>query len=386
MKTAREASEELRHRITAAVVIGELAPRCGPSVNAVRLVRVLAGAGLKMWLFHQTAPGLASQSLCQELREALVALRPTHPLHPGLPYAFARHLACIRPDIVHFNLPTHLLTLAAVAKMAGTATVCTFRNVVEYNARWIGTALRFWGRRFVDRFVAVSQSVADSLAENNVARGPVRVIHNGVEVPTETQLSQWRYETRTRIGIAPEDLVIGTVGRLVPDKRQEVLLEALVGLRAAASRSYFLVVGDGPARPRLEEFCRQHDLNNVIWMGWQEEVYRFLAAMDVFVFHSMPLSEGLPTVVVEAAAAGLPLVLAKIKCLTDVFRDGEEALFAAPGDPDAFACQLAALHDEPGLRKTLGEASRARAVADFSLEATVRNYISLYRELVGGTR
>ena len=144
-----------------------------------------------------------------------------------------------------------------------------------------------------------------------------------------------------------------------------------------------VVVGDGEMRSEMEQFCADHDLLGVHFAGWQTDVTAYLAAMDIFAFHSMPHSEGLPTVVTEAAMMGLPLVLADIACLREVYTHERQALFATPAAPEEFAEQLTRVLESASLRETLSREARAVAGGLFTIDAMTDRYLALYEEILG---
>ncbi len=369
-----------------AVVIGDLSWRCGPSVNGVRLLRGLQSEGVKAWLLHQTPVGTVDKALEADLGPSALGLAHTHPLQPRLAVSFLRRIREIRPDIVHFNLPTHTLALAPVARLARVRVIHTVRNLISYNAAWIQRGLRLVGPSCVDRFVAVSDAVRSSVVEHQLTPMPVETIHNGVEAPSGEDITRWRLETQQELGIEENDMVVGTAGRLSQDKHQVSLLQSLLLLRSRGLAFRFLVVGDGERRAELEVFCREQGLSEVTFLGWRKGIYRYLAAMDIFAFHSMPGAEGLPTVVIEAAMCGRPLVVADIPCLREVFEDNGNALFVPPDTPEAFAESLGVLIGSSERRIALGVAARARVVERFSAEAMVRAYLRLYRSVLGETQ
>lgn len=366
--------------LKAAIAIGQLNQKAGPSVNGVRLVRALLERGCDARLVHCTPAGGADERLAAELSDYLVALPHVHPLDPRWGLSFARHMRRIRPDVVQVNSQTQALVLAPIARLLGAATVYTMRNLLEYNAGWIQRGLKFVAPRFIDRFVGVSEAIADNIRTHSLSpRDPV-VIYNGVEPPSRDALAEKRARVRRNLGVADGELLIGTCGRLSPDKEQIHLLEAAAMLKDRAFR--MVVVGDGEMRSQMEAFCERENLGHVHFVGWQTDVNAYLAAMDVFAFHSMPHSEGLPTVVTEAAMMGLPLILADIACLREVYADEQQALFATPAAPEQFAEQLARVLDSPSLRETLSREARAVATEHFTIDAMADRYVALYQEII----
>jgi glycosyltransferase involved in cell wall biosynthesis len=203
-------------------------------------------------------------------------------------------------------------------------------------------------------------------------------------MPDPGQVVTWRREVRRELGIAEHELVMGTASRLHPAKRQIVLLEALALLKERGHILPFLIVGDGTARPEMEAYCRDHALGEVRFLGWQRGIMPYVAAMDAFAFHSMPGGEGLPTVVLEAAACGRPLIVADIECLAEVFEDEREVLCATAGDARAFCDAIERVILDRGPASAMGEAARMAVVRRFSTQAMAERYTGLYAAILDG--
>jgi len=359
-----------------AIVIGELNSRSGPSVNGARLARALTASGQEVALVHCTPPSAMAEGLVQEFSDRLLALPCVHPLDPRWAGAFLRHVRRLRPQLVHLNTQTQAMVLAPLARLSGAAVVYTMRNLLEYNNAWIRHALKVVTPRFVNRMIGVSEAVTDNIRLHRLSRTEPLVIYNGVEPPEFGDRASARAEVRRELDIRDDQVVVGTCSRLSSDKAQIHLIEAAVLLKG---RDFsMIVVGDGEMREPMEELCAREGLANVHFLGWRTDVPRFLAAMDVFAFHSMPEREGLPTVVTEAAMAGLPLVVADIQCLREVYTDGEDALFAGPGASDEFAAQIDRMLTSPELRGSLGARASEIARGKFSIETMTESYLDLF--------
>lgn len=202
----------------------------------------------------------------------------------------------------------------------------------------------------------------------------VPVIHNGVDAglfrpdPTKAAME--------RDGDAPVRLL--AVGRLVAQKGVDVLLNALAmpGLERAALD----VVGDGDWRDRLEGQAAALGLTDrVRFLGWLDraelaEIYR---SVDVFVLPSR--DEGMPNVVLEAMASGLPVAASRVAGAEDLVAEGETGFLVPPEDADALAAALRKLTDDADLRAVLGARGRARVEAEFTWRAAATAYLDLLR-------
>ena len=187
------------------------------------------------------------------------------------------------------------------------------------------------------------------------------------------------------VGAAPRSVstrqppLLVTVGRLKAPKDFPTFVRALGRLPAGSFEA--MIVGDGPDRPRLEEEIRSGGLSGAVQLARERhDVPRLLAAADVFVLASR--SEGHPVSVLEAMAAGLPVVASRVGGVPEQVVDGETGLLVDPGDPKPLAAALERLTGDPALRRRLGAAGRARAEERFDLEPFRRAHLELYsREL-----
>ncbi|CAO3363115.1 glycosyltransferase family 4 protein [Azospirillum melinis] len=180
-------------------------------------------------------------------------------------------------------------------------------------------------------------------------------------------------------GNAGDRLSLLFVGRVVRQKGLDVLFEALASLPATTrSRIGLTIVGDGPARPELEAQAARLALSErIVFRGWlgRDELPAAYRAADAFVFPSR--DEGMPNVVLEAMAAGLPVVATRIAGNRDLVVEEETGLMLDADDTPALAAALARLAEDPALRRRLGEGGRRRVVEHFSWRAVAAAYRDL---------
>jgi glycosyltransferase involved in cell wall biosynthesis len=189
---------------------------------------------------------------------------------------------------------------------------------------------------------------------------------------------------RRSLGIPPDVPSLGTIGRLCEVKRQDLLIRAFRRVRARVGDAHLLIVGDGPWMGRLRELAAELDLaDRVHFAGYQPRPERFLRSMDAFALSSA--SEGMPLVVLEAWAAGVPVVATRVGGLPELVDDGRTGLLVDFGDEDALASALGDLLVEPGLARRLREAGRDH-VETFSLGRMADAYQEHYVELLGRGR
>jgi glycosyltransferase involved in cell wall biosynthesis len=176
--------------------------------------------------------------------------------------------------------------------------------------------------------------------------------------------------------------LIGAVGRLWPQKRVKDLIWACDLLKVIRDDVHLLIVGDGPHRDRLERFTRQVRIEDKVhFLGERDDVPRLLPHFDVLCLASG--YEGLPNVILEAMAAGRPVVATDIPGNRDLVLPGQTGFLVPVGDRAAFARQILKLLDDTDLNQRLGEAGRQRVLAEFSVEKMIERHRALYQELLG---
>ena len=187
---------------------------------------------------------------------------------------------------------------------------------------------------------------------------------------------------RRSLGIAPEANVIGTVGRLTGVKRQDRLLRAFAQVRARRHDAHLLLVGDGPLRDDLRALAEHLGIAaQVHFAGYQSQPERYFAAMDVFALTSD--SEGMPLAILEAWAAGLPVVASRVGGVPELVSHGQTGLLCYPEDRADLAKSLHDLLIHRERAAQLGEAGRQAVEARYTLRRMAETYQRHYTTLLG---
>ena len=241
------------------------------------------------------------------------------------------------------------------------------------------TVLERYAARKTDRLIALTtRGVEEHLVQRIGRPGQWLPIFSGIDCSPYEGARENRERTRRDLGIGPDDLLVGTVGRLEPVKGFAYFVEAAHAIAYAAHNARFIIVGDGSLERRL----RQQALNlggSIRFLGHRDDVPDLMAAMDVFVLPS--LNEGMGRVLLEAGAAGVPAVATAVGGVPDIVADGKTGLLVPPRDAAAIAKAVIDLAGDAERRARMGEAGRAFVVPDYSLETMVRQIESLYKKL-----
>ncbi len=232
-------------------------------------------------------------------------------------------------------------------------------------------------------YVSNSQAAIDFLVSHGYDKRKFWLIRNGIDTkPFYRRTGIEKAAIKREYELPLDKLIITCVANLRPPKGHEYLIQALHELKGESPDFLSLLVGDGPLRENLEKLVQTLKLEEQIrFLGSRdrEEIPKILAITDIFVLPS--LWEGLPTAIIEAMAAGCPVVATAVAGTPEVVIDGETGFLVASLDAEAFAGKIRLLLRDESLRKQIGEAGAKRAKEQFTLEEMVKKYEALYRQL-----
>jgi glycosyltransferase involved in cell wall biosynthesis len=240
--------------------------------------------------------------------------------------------------------------------------------------------------RFVTRYVVGAlENQATFVHELGLRSEKIDVIHTGIDVARFSDGAEDVTAVRASLGIAETAPLVGVISRLELDVWRKGITQFLEMARQVADAqpaAQFLIVGDGPARPQIERDAAALGLRDrVTFAGWRTDIPAVLQAMDVFVMPS--LHEGGPTTVLEAMAAGRPVVATRVGMVPDGVAHGETGLIVDPGDADALAAAVTTLLASGCMREKLGRAARRVALDGFSSETMIERYLSVFADALG---
>jgi glycosyltransferase involved in cell wall biosynthesis len=289
------------------------------------------------------------------------------------------------PDIVQ----THMVKSHFLARLAGLG---RGRPWVAYHHGYTSTDLKMlaynrlnrWSLPAAERVITVCGPFAERLTREGVPRERISVRHNSVVAPPPADVDE-RRALRERLGADEGTRVVLAVGRLSREKGHADLVRSFAVLRGLhpALNVRLVIVGEGPERERVEEEARAAGvLGRVVFAGHTANVRPYYAGADVLALPSH--SEGSPNVLLEAMAAGLPVVATAVGGVPEIATNEEDALLVPARDTNAFAAALGRLLTDEALADGLGRAAAARAVSEFSPEAYARGLVRIYQQLLAG--
>ncbi len=280
-----------------------------------------------------------------------------------------------RFELVQLNEP-HALTAAWLARAHRRLSLLLSRRIGFPLQKNAVSQARY---RAVERFVANSKDVAQSLIDSGIAAERISIVNEGVEI-SPLRTPDQRRSARKHWGVRESEFLFGCVSVFVPEKGQRHLIEALPLVRALHPEVRLLLAGDGACRAELEALTKRlGQTEAVLFPGFVTEVAQVYAALDAFVFPSE--FEGLGTALQAAMAAGLPCISTKRGALGEVV-DGERTALVAEPNSKEFAVMMLRLIKDEGLRKNLSDAGRREVEQRFSAGRMVENMIQVYEDVL----
>ncbi len=316
--------------------------------------------------------------------------------HPVDIYRLVRQIRERGIGLVHTHMYASSIPGVIAARQAGVPVVVQVHSLHEWQRPNRIRMCRYFFRR-ADRVLAVSESIRQSLMRHcRLEPQMVTVLYNGVDldrfshphvapgfIPGQTSGGQApalqnANETRQQWGINPQEIVVGSVARLVPVKGLFDLVQAAAIARKSCPELCLVLVGGGDLRSELEAEARKLELR-AVFTGTQEDVRPFIDMFDLAVLSSH--SEGFGNSLLEAMAASLPIVATRVGGIPEIVTP-ETGLLVPPKDPQALAQAILKLAGDKDMQKRMGSAGRKRVEDVFSLEKTLSNTIKLYQEIL----
>ena len=347
-----------------------LAGSLGPGEGSSEHLAALYGADLEF--IEGLGPELDAAGDARALRSLMRAIRTfrphvvhTHTAKAGALGRIAARLALgPRPVVVH-TYHGHVLSGYFGAVQT---------NVFRQLERGLATVS--------DRLIGVSQATVDELVRLGIApRSRFVAIPIGLDLDPFLKSSARDGEGfRREVGAGPDDVLAVFVGRLVPIKRVDVLLEGFAAARRDSRRLRLAVVGDGELRARLEAMVDALGIRDAVtFLGFRTDLVAIAAAADIAVLSSD--SEGTPVALIEAAAAARPAVSTHVGGVADIVCP-ETGLLVDAGDAAAFGAALLRLASDRDRRERLGVAARTLVSQTFTSSRLIRDIDNLYMELL----
>lgn len=303
----------------------------------------------------------------------------------------ARLISQLDIDLVHTSNVDGELHGGIAGRIMGVPVVGTLTNIAAEQVRlidnpylngrklrWAQRLRRFLLRRTHDRYIAISNCVAQStIRAVGLPPAAVEVIYRGLPEDALAVGADQVEAVRRELDVGRHYPVLLTVGRLVPQKGQRYLIDAMPEILRAHPRAQLLIVGMGFLEPKLRAQVDALGLrSSVRFLGRREDVPALMSAADIFVFPS--LFEGLGVSLLEACASGLPCVASNVGPLPEVIEDGVTGVLVPSQDPRSLAEAISRLGSDKDLMRRYGEAARARVRRTFQIDRSIAQLEALY--------
>lgn len=369
----------------------------GPAVHVVLLAEQLPHSGFDTALVcGHIGPGEGDMAYLAEQR----GVQPVYVAQLGRELSPLRDLLTLvklwclmrswRPDVVH----THTAKAGFVGRVAAwlarvPVRVHTFHGHVFHG--YFGprkTQVFLWLERLTarlsDRLITISPALKDELVTTYRIAPPhkVEVVPLGMELAPLAATPRHQGDFRARCALPADAPLIGIVGRIVAIKNHDLFLRMARRVRNARPDARFVIVGDGDLRPTVEATVRELDLHDAVtFAGWQQDLAAVYSALDVLVISSD--NEGTPAALIEALAAGVPVVSTDVGGVRDMLRGGAYGRIVPPRDPDALAAAVLAALSEPATNQAT---IRAAVVEQYGMTRLLHDLGTLYRDLLASKR
>jgi glycosyltransferase involved in cell wall biosynthesis len=247
-----------------------------------------------------------------------------------------------------------------------------------------------WGTRYIHKLanwvLVNAEGVRDHILKmGSVAPGKVVVIHNGLEAPADApaRRERRRAELLAELGLGADARIVGSVARLKPVKGHRYLLEAAARVMRADARVHLVLVGKGELRDEIAAHARRLGIGaRTRLLGDREDSAQLAAAFDVAVLAS--LSEGLPNAVMEAMAAGAPVIATAVGGVPELIEDGETGFLVPPANPGAMAERIEYAFSHASLTDQIAMRGQRFVINRYGMERMVAAVERLYDEVIAG--
>lgn len=304
-----------------------------------------------------------------------------YPYLPNLP----NRIAQLKPEIIHAESHLFLTTAQAIkkAKKLSIPSVATVHGVMAERNAFVNLAqyvylytVGSWIFKNVDRIICLTESDAREIISYRCPSEKIRIIPNAVDT------------SRFKPAMECQENLVVWVGRFVPEKGLDYLIEAAKIVAREFKDVEFMLVGYGPLRGNFRKLAYHFGLlNNVIRFAGplgRDQVANILGKASVFVLPS--LKEGLPLSLLEAMACGKPVIGSDVSGINDVIIHGENGILVPPRKPETLAHWILTLLNDENLRKRLGQTARQRIVEKYSWNMVLNKLENIYWEILNETR
>jgi sugar transferase (PEP-CTERM/EpsH1 system associated) len=311
---------------------------------------------------------------------------------PGFDWNAVRRIATLiherRVTLIHAHQYTPF-AYAAAARLFRTRGKLLFTEHGRFYPDQVSRKRRLFNRCMIrreDRMVAVGKTVRSALVDlEGLPPDRIDVVYNGVDLSRIDSDRSHRQAVRAELSVTNDEFLVLQVARLDRIKDHATAIRAIAAAAQHNHRLRLMIVGEGPERQTIERLVARHGLERrIVLLGQRRDIPRLLEAADAFLLSSV--SEGIPVTVIEAMAAGVPVVATAVGGVPELVVDGETGLLAPRGDDQKLSECLLRLATDGQLRDRIRRDARLRIESNFSEDRMVQSYHQLYEEMLSARR
>ncbi|NIA29188.1 MAG: glycosyltransferase [Actinobacteria bacterium] len=286
-------------------------------------------------------------------------------------------------ELLHVHYSKDLWTTIAAARLVGKLPTVFIKHIGTQKPK--RDILHKWIYKNVCHTIAISQVIERNLLNTHpIKKNAVSVVHHGLDLDLFSRDPETRSRVREELGVAADQVLVGTIGRLQEGKGHLEFLEMAKNISQQFPKARFIIIGD-PTRGeelrarRIYEKMDQLDLTEkVILSGFRDDVPDVLSAMDIFAFPSHAEAFGL--VVIEAMAASLPVVSSRCDGILDIVKDGQTGILVNPKNVGELTGAVRKLIVDAELRTTFGKRGRKRVEQNFTMSRMIDQVEEIYKK------
>jgi len=285
-----------------------------------------------------------------------------------------------KPDIVHTHLYALRYALIPMIFCRVPARFHTVHSIAQKEVDTLGRIVHHLAFRIGGVIpISISEEVARTVEE--VYKVQTSIIYNGVPIRHFQGAEKVRSIYRKREGIKDSEVVFLHVGRFSPEKNHRLLVEAFAQAMEECSNLKLLLVGDGELRPDIEKIVKKKRLEpNIRFLGSRQDIPELLSTCDIFILSSD--WEGAPMTILEAMAAGKPVIATAVGGVPELVKDGVTGILVPPQDIQALSGAMIRLAGDSILREVMGKRGREYALERFDVNLIARQYEELYLKIL----
>ncbi len=292
-------------------------------------------------------------------------------------------------DIVHSNNWGCFVESVAAKWIAKTPLIIHTQHGMEMNdseavssiKRFIRNRIRQFASYCTGRIIVVSKATWGFAKDDwRISAKKINLIYNGININEYVKDEKIRETLRSEIGIAKDDFVIGSVGRLMRVKNYPYLVKTFHSILKTSGNVKLLIVGEGPEKNEINSLVKKFNIaDKVKLLGTRSDIKEILNVMDVFALPS--LSEGISISILEAMSSCLPVVVTNVGGNSEIIENGENGFLVSVDNYKEMVCVIQTLIKDPKKREVIGLNGRERVKERFTLDRMIKNYKNLYMSL-----